>query len=114
MSKRDDRVSVRQMLDHAREALDLVQGATRAEIEVNRLLGLGLTRLLEIMGEAASRVSADFRSTHPSIPWAKVVGLRNRLIHAYDVIDYDVLWKILQEDLPALILALQGILEESP
>ena len=68
---------------------------------------LALVRLLEVVGEAASRVPVDFRDEHPEIPWIGVVGLRNRLIHGYDDVDYDVVWKILTEDIPAFVTELE-------
>ena len=55
------------------------------------------------MGEAANRVTNDTRQQHPDIPWTQIISLRNRLIHGYDAIDLDILWKILKEDLPVLI-----------
>jgi uncharacterized protein with HEPN domain len=72
------------------------------------LLGLALLQLLLILGEAASRVSQVYREKHPEIPWGQIVGLRNRLIHGYDAIDYDILWNILTTDLPPLIAILEN------
>jgi uncharacterized protein with HEPN domain len=66
--------------------------------------------LLEIVGEAASRIALEEQARHPEIPWSEIVGLRNRLIHGYDVVDLDILWKILTTDLPPLISALEAIL----
>ncbi len=88
------------MRDHAREAVSLVQGRTRENLESDRLLNLALVRLLEILGEAANRVPAEDRSRYPRIPWSQIVGLRNRLIHAYDQVDFDILWQIVTKDLP--------------
>jgi uncharacterized protein with HEPN domain len=112
MSKRDDRVSVRQMLDHAREAVAMVRDRSRHDLGTDRLLNLSLTRLLEIIGEAASRVSEGFREAHAEVAWAEIIGLRNRLIHGYDVVDLDILWEIVQRDLPTLVLALETILKD--
>jgi uncharacterized protein with HEPN domain len=70
---------------------------------------LALTRLLEIMGEAASRVPVEARIRYPEIPWVQMVGMRNRLIHGYDAVDFDILWQTVIEDLPPLIAALEGI-----
>ena len=110
MTAHDDRVSLRHMFDHAQEARDLVLGRTRDVLDRDRTVALALTRLLEIVGEAAARVSLPMRSRFPSIPWTRVVGLRNRLIHAYDDVDHDVLWQIVNEDLGTLIAALdQGL-----
>jgi len=112
MSRRDDKASLSDMLTHAREAAALLGNAGREELAANRLLQLALTRLVEIIGEAANRVSDDGRSKHVEIPWADIVGMRNRLVHGYDVIDYDVLWDTVTVDLPPLIKALERILGE--
>jgi len=100
------------MLDYSREALGLIQGKTREDLDRDRLLSLGLVRLLEIIGEAANRVSPQCQSQHPSIPWSPIVSLRNRLIHGYDSVDMDILWQILKQDLPGLIEELQKILSK--
>ena len=97
------------MLDHAREAMALVQGKTRADLDSDRLLNLALVRLLEIIGEAANRISEEEQARHPEIPWPQIVSLRNRLIHGYDSVDFDILWQIVTEDLPPLIASLEGI-----
>jgi uncharacterized protein with HEPN domain len=73
-------------------------------------LNLALTRLLEIVGEAAARTSQEERSRYPAIPWMQVVGLRNRLIHGYDSVDFDILWQIVTRDLPPLIATVEEIL----
>jgi uncharacterized protein with HEPN domain len=85
---------MRQMLDHAREASLLAVGRSRADLDGDRLYLLALTRLLEILGEAAARVSQGTRDRHPDIAWKQIVGLRNRLIHGYDQVDCDVVWSI--------------------
>jgi uncharacterized protein with HEPN domain len=101
------------MLDYAREATALTQNKTRADLDSDRLLNLALVRLLEIVGEAAGRVSPAERARYPQIPWAQIVALRNRLIHGYDWVDFDILWQIVHHDLPPLIAALEKILSES-
>jgi uncharacterized protein with HEPN domain len=112
MSRHDPLVSVRQMLDHAREATAMVRGRSRAELDTDRQLNLALVRLVEIVGEAAARVPEDFRQRYSQVPWRQTVALRNRLIHGYDVIDFDILWVILRQDLPALIETLGEIVGE--
>jgi uncharacterized protein with HEPN domain len=97
------------MLDHAREALALIGRRTQAEVEQDRLSNLALTRLLEIVGEAAGRVSPERRAQHPGIPWPQIVALRNRLIHGYDAVDFDIVWKILTVHVPPLIAGLEAI-----
>lgn len=87
----------------------MAQGRTRADLDDDRMLNLALVRLLEIVGEAASRLPEEERARFPTVPWSQIVGLRNRLIHGYEVVDFDVLWKIIEEDLPPLIAALEAV-----
>ena len=97
------------MLDYAREAVTILQDRQRADLENDRLLDLALTRLLEIIGEAANRVPEEIHEAHPEISWGQIISLRNRLIHGYDSIDFDILWAIVKNDLPELIENLEKI-----
>ena len=67
-------------------------------------------RLLEIIGQAASRVPSEDRTRYPQVPWPQIISLRNRLIHGYDAVDLDILWQIMEHDLPPPIAALEIIL----
>ena len=107
MTQRDDATSLADMLSHAREAHDLLGSCARGELARNRVLQLALTRLVEVIGEAANRVSLPARERIPDIPWPQVIGMRNRLAHGYDVIDYDRLWDTVANELPSLIAALE-------
>jgi len=110
MPKHEPSILLHYRLDHAREAYSLAESRSRADLETDRLLNLALVRLLEIIGEAANRVPIEDRSRYPSIPWPQIIGMRNRLIHGYNSVDFDILWKTLSEDLPPLITALESIL----
>jgi uncharacterized protein with HEPN domain len=110
MTPDKDRVRLEHMRAAAREAIDLVRGKRRADLDRERLLNLALVRLLEIVGEAAARVTPGLRDAHPEVPWPLIVGLRNRLIHGYDSVDFDILWAILTADLPPLAAALDVLL----
>ncbi|MCL5885187.1 MAG: DUF86 domain-containing protein [Deltaproteobacteria bacterium] len=109
--RRDDEVRLRHMLDAAREAISFTQGRTRSNIESDRLLALALTKSIEIIGEAASRLSAECREAYPQVPWVDIIGMRNRLIHAYFDIDSDRVWDTVADDLPQLVAFLEGILK---
>jgi uncharacterized protein with HEPN domain len=113
MTRRDDQLSMRQMLDHAVEAMQFAKGRSRGDLDKDRVFALAMTRLLEILGEAASRVSEPTRNAQPVIPWSGIIGLRNRLIHGYDQVDFDVLWTIVDSDLPPLVSKLELILDEN-
>jgi len=112
MTRHDDLVAVRQMLDYARTARRLVTGRTRQDLDADEMFHLALTRAVEVIGEAAARVSDAMREAHPNIPWHQITGTRNRLIHGYDRVDFDILWRIASEDLPPLIAHLEAILAD--
>ena len=105
-------VRLRHMLDHAREAVSMVRGKTRADLDTDRQLNLALVRLLEIIGEAAGRISKEDQDRYSNIPWPEIVGLRNRLIHGYDEVDFDILWQIVTRDLSPLIKNLEKLVED--
>lgn len=112
MSRHDDILSLRQMLDHAREAVALLGDASCEELKTNRVLQLALTRLVEIVGEAAGRVSEATQVLNPQVPWPQIIGMRNRLAHGYDLIDLNLLWNTVTSDLPPLIVSLAALVEE--
>jgi uncharacterized protein with HEPN domain len=111
MSRHDPEVRVQHMLDHALEAVEMVRRRSRADLDTDRMLNLALVRLLEVVGEVAVQIPEEFRSRHPQVPWRDVADLRNRLIHGYDTINFDILWTIIQDDLPPLIGQLEAIIE---
>jgi uncharacterized protein with HEPN domain len=113
MPRRDDVVRLRHMLDAAQKAQQLIKGRSRAEIERDETLTLALVRLLEIIGEAAKNVSPETRQRRQEIPWKEIAGTRDRLIHGYFDVDWNVLWDILSADLPPLISALESALATS-
>lgn len=102
------------MLGHAREAAEMAAGRTREDLDEDRQLNLSLVRLLEIVGEAANRVPEDERARYSGVQWQDIVDLRNRLIHGYDAVDFDILWQIIEVDLPELIEALERPGEGEP
>jgi uncharacterized protein with HEPN domain len=110
MTRHDDDVRLRHMLDHAREAVAMAHGKARVDLDQDRQLELSLTRLVEIVGEAATRLSPAARARHAAIPWPEILGLRNRIVHGYDKINLDILWQIVAHDLPPLITKLEAIL----
>ena len=111
MTRHDDTVALRHMCDHATEAISIAKGHSRNDLDTNRLLALSLIKLVEVVGEAAGRVSNTIKDAYPQIPWKEIVGTRNRLVHGYDEIDFDVLWRILSVELAPLVEQIQGILK---
>jgi uncharacterized protein with HEPN domain len=107
--QRNDLVRLQHMLDGAREAAAFLAGRSREELQSDRMLTLALIRCLEIVGEAASKVSEDTQELLREIPWSHIVGMRKRLIHAYFDINLDILWQTVVGDLPPLIDTLERI-----
>lgn len=112
MTQHDHQIRLRHMLRHSREAVRMAEDRQRADLDRDRKLELSLTRLVEIVGEAASKIHPDDRAKYPTIPWAQIVGMRQRLVHGYDVVDLDVLWDTITDDLPPLITELERIVNE--
>ena len=108
--QKHDRIRLQHMLDAVNEALDFVRGKRRVDLDTNRMLVLCLVKELEIIGEAAGRVSNDVRSQRGAIPWQDISGMRNRLIHAYFDVDLDVVWNTVSNDLPQLKAGLESLL----
>ncbi|HET9209930.1 MAG TPA: HepT-like ribonuclease domain-containing protein [Thermoanaerobaculia bacterium] len=100
------------MLDSAREALSFADGHSRTDLRDNRMLALSLVKCIEIVGEAAARVSVAALQEVAQIPWQDIVGMRNRLIHAYYDIDLDRVWDTVLDDLPILVAQLEAALSE--
>jgi uncharacterized protein with HEPN domain len=110
MTEHDDRLPMHQMLEHAREAVEMIRGRSRGEIRTNRMLQLALVHLVQVVGEAATRVSRAGQAAHPQIPWGKAIGARHRMVHDYDRIEYDVVWDTIADDFPPLVAALERAL----
>lgn len=111
MSFIDDSARLRHMIDAAEKSRAFIHNHTRADLETDEMLRLALMKLMEIVGEAASRTSPELRAQYPNIPWREVVSMRNRLTHGYFEVNLDILWNVLQNDIPSLITALRSILE---
>jgi uncharacterized protein with HEPN domain len=101
---------MRQMLDYARKARTIAEGRSRQDLDSDDMLQLALTRAIEVIGEAASRISEPTRELYHAIPWRNIVSMRNRLIHGYDTVDLELLWDTVTHDVPPLIEQLEAII----
>ncbi|MBI5236081.1 MAG: DUF86 domain-containing protein [Deltaproteobacteria bacterium] len=106
----EDITRLRHMLESALDAVSFVQNRNRSSLDTNKMLQLAIVRCIEIIGEAASKISKECCDAHPQIPWKNIVNMRNRLIHAYFDINLDTVWSAATKDLPPLISELQKIL----
>ncbi|MBI4756761.1 MAG: DUF86 domain-containing protein [Betaproteobacteria bacterium] len=106
----DDRWRVGHMIDAAEQALAFVHGRHRKDLEGDAMLRLALTRAVEIVGEAAAQVGEAGRDELPAVPWPQIIGMRNRLVHAYFDINRDILWDTVELALPPLLEQLKTAL----
>lgn len=95
----------------AAEAVDHFRPADRALFDSDIKGQLALTRLVEIIGEAANHVSTGVRDAHPEVPWREIIGMRHRVTHAYFEVDLDVLWVVVTIDVPRLASQIKAILD---
>ena len=102
-----DIIRLRHMLDAAREALSFIVGRSPEDLSRDRMLLLALVKEIEIIGEAASRISDESRKSLTQIPWPKIIAMRNRLIHAYADVDLSIVWDTLTGALPELLRELE-------
>jgi len=99
----EDEVRIRHLVDAVSTAQQFVEGRERADLDADEMLRLALTKLVEIVGEAAKQVTPEGRAELPDVPWSAAARTRDRLVHHYFDIDLDVLWQTVTEDLPALV-----------
>jgi len=109
---RDDLVRLRHMIDAAQEAIGFSIGRNRKDLDQDRMLVLSLVKSVEIMGEAAAKISELFRQKYSTLPWREMVAMRNRLIHGYFDINLDIVWQTVTVELPPLVAELETILNE--
>ncbi len=109
MPRKDDMVYFGHMLDIGRKVAERMQRLTRKDFDANEDLRLALAHLVQIIGEAARRVSEEGRRAHPEIPWRQITGIRHKIVHDYMDIKESVLWEVVLTDIPPLLAALEKI-----
>lgn len=109
MNERDE-VRLRDMLDEARQAQKFIAGKTRDDLDNDAMLSYAVIRAVELIGEAASKVTEETRKQYPQIEWQNIIGTRNRIIHDYKNVDLGIVWQIVTRNLPLLIAQLEKIL----
>ncbi len=107
----EDRIRLMHMVDASQTALQFVRGRKRGDLQTDQMLLFAVVRAIKVMGEAANKVSDDVRNSNTDIPWKAIVGMRNRLIHAYFDVDTDMVWQTLQVEIPAVLGRLVLLLE---
>ena len=110
--KSKDLIRLRHMLDSTQAILGFLKGKQRSDLDTDRLLLSGITRELEILGEAAGKVSLPTQHLFPDIPWRQLVGMRNRLIHAYFDVNHEIVWNTIKNDLPKFYKQLEKAISQ--
>ena len=105
-----DMIRLRHMMAAAKEAIEFAVDKTRKDLEKDRILTLAIIKSIEIIGEAASKVTEEFKSENKNIPWDDIINMRHRLIHAYFDVNLDILWQTVNTDLPELAESLKSII----
>jgi uncharacterized protein with HEPN domain len=108
--KPDDRVRLRHVADALRAAIRFAEGRSRKDLDNDEMLVFALIHAIQIVGEAAGKISAGLREQHPQIPWALITGMRHRLAHAYFDINHDILWTTATESVPELLAQVDRLL----
>jgi uncharacterized protein with HEPN domain len=111
--QRDDVIRIRHMADAASEALGFVRERRREELYDDRQLVWALVKAIEIIGEAAGKVSEKTQGLLSNIPWGNMIGMRNRLVHGYFDINLDILWKTVVDGLPPILETLKQFLDRA-
>ena len=109
MSEREWRFYVRDMVGFCEKVLAFTQGLEQAQFVVDAMRFDATLRNLELIGEAASHIPQDVRNAHPTVPWRMLIATRNQLIHGYLGLDNDILWSIVQTDVPVLLHQLKSL-----
>ena len=108
--KRDDTVYLRHILDAIESIEDYTRGMSENEFLSNSMAHDAVVRQIEIIGEAARNVSYEFQTKHSNLPWGKMTGIRNKIIHEYFNINYAIVWDTVNDDLPILKKSIKKIL----
>jgi uncharacterized protein with HEPN domain len=112
MSKHDPRVTLRQIRDCARQAQELCAQNELTAILTDWQKRLAFERVMEVLGEAVKRLPQELCARYPTVPWRLMVGMRDRISHGYDAIDYTTLWDTVRDDLPGLLATVEQMLKD--
>jgi uncharacterized protein with HEPN domain len=107
--KKNDWVYVGHMLEMGEKAIKIIAKKSRDDYDQDEVLRLALTRIIQVVGEAAQRVSDEFQMQYSSILWHEIIGMRHRIVHDYLNVDEDVIWEVIKKDLPFLVKQLKKI-----
>ncbi len=109
MNERDE-LRLRHMRDAAAKACAFVEGRSREDLERDDMLAYAVVHAIQIIGEAASRMTPESRNLQPDIVWKDIIGMRQRIVHDYEQVNLDIVWQVVSVDLPALLTQLDALL----
>jgi uncharacterized protein with HEPN domain len=109
----DDRIRVQHMIDAAEAAQRFMVKRSRSDLDEDQMLLFAVVRAIEIIGEAATKVSAETRAAVPEVPWIDIVGMRHHLIHGYQHINSEIVWKTVNDEMPGLLVRLRQAMRQS-
>ena len=112
MSRHDPKVTLRQMADYVRRAQELCRQNELAAILIDWQKRAAFERVMEVIGEAVKRLPAELCQRYPAVPWKLIAGMRDRVSHGYDGIDYGMLWDTVDDDLPGLLATVEQMLAD--
>ena len=112
MRRYDDTTTLRQIVEYGETAVRIAADRTEASLFEDEMFFHASVRLVTVIGEAVKRLSPAVRDAHPVVPWVKIAGMRDKLTHDYDEVDFPTLWQVLTERLPELLDHVRAILPE--
>lgn len=108
-----DETRLRDMLDETRHVAEFIEGHTRSDLDTNTMLAYAVVRAIEVIGEAAARVTEETHLQYPQIMWKNIIGMRNRIVHDYNNVNLDIVWQVASQNLPELEQQLADILNDN-
>lgn len=109
-----DRIRAQHMLDAARQACEFAAGRKREDLDTDAMFARAVVHAIQEIGEAASKMTAAGRTRLGDVPWVKIVGMRHRLVHGYMAINYDLVWLVVERELPPLMESLTHAFADWP
>ena len=112
MSRHDTKVTLRQLAEYARHAQELCAQNTLAGILTDWQKRAAFERVMEILGEAVKRLPLELTARYPAVDWRGIAGMRDRVSHGYDAIDYGLLWQSVEIRVPGLLATIEQMLKD--
>lgn len=110
--KKDDSVYLRHIADAIELIEEYVHGLSNDQFLSQAMAKDAVVREIEIIGEAANNISDEYQIHHPEVPWGKMIGIRNKIVHEYFNVNFSIVWDTVQDDLPILKEAVKKLLRE--